>query len=543
MPAILRNNAATAKHTIGEAKMGRGGSGKAPLIGTGASKVRRRLRKPADPAAELMPAAEFLGHETDYHAILEEFRDSPFNPARRKQLGRLMGMFAMDYQGARPVERRFLRRLLAARNAREGYVANRALHLCAAPHVIRRTLALGVAESRFASGPMTGFLGAVQARVAATTLRLLGPRGREHVWNLLTRAGTDDAAQPLAAADRVLERALILKALAARRHRLGPWSKDGQTALDELSEFAGGIRGRTRRALATCTTLVVHPEAKTVAAIDALSDAGERAGTIARGEIDPIFAWRQHADGGEQVGAEIGKEERDEALPDLDRSPIVERPRLHQALAEARAAEDGRMKPEMRTALTDHLSGRTLRHDRLDDKNAALRVLSDKAFDVAGEKTVEAIRDDACGIYKFDAARALGDLLSRYTGATYVRRLFSDQLTAGGDPLGQIARALESGLTVPITVNELKAAILHAFAAVGLHVEPGEEKSWEVDLQLPHEPDKVMQVPAKLLLQPVLPEAFGRKARADAYMAPAALDLLAPPFGIPFPELGIEDRL
>ena len=167
MTAILRNNATTSRQSVGGAKMGRGGSGKAPLVaGHGIAKVKQQLRKPADPAAELMPAAEFLGHETDYVAILESFPDSPFDPARRKVLGRLMGMFAMDYQGARSAERAFLRRLLLARNAREGYVANRALHLCGAQHALRRTLALGVAESRWEEGRNVGFLGAVQARIA-----------------------------------------------------------------------------------------------------------------------------------------------------------------------------------------------------------------------------------------------------------------------------------------------------------------------------------------------------------------------------------------
>src|SRR5690606_39032748 len=118
-----------------------------------------RWRHALDPAAELMPAAEFLGQDPDFQAILEEHEGSPFDPARRKVLGRLMGVFAMDYQGARSEERRFLRRLLAARNAREGYAANRALHLLGVPHAVRRTLALGVAEARFEVGPPLGFLG------------------------------------------------------------------------------------------------------------------------------------------------------------------------------------------------------------------------------------------------------------------------------------------------------------------------------------------------------------------------------------------------
>ena len=253
MTAILRNNAVSGREAAVVRDGGGGGSTKGLRRG---GPVRRKTDLPEDPAAELMPAAEFLGNETDFVAIMEKFPDSPFDPARRKVLGRLMGMFAVDYQGASPEERRFLKRLLATQNAREGYVANRALHLCGASHVIRRTLALGVAESRFATRPTLGFLGAVQARVSATTFRLLGPQGRETLWNVLTLAGCDEHNRPLSAADRVLERALILKALAARRHRVGPWSTTGQAALDEITTFATEIRGVRRETLAARTTLV-----------------------------------------------------------------------------------------------------------------------------------------------------------------------------------------------------------------------------------------------------------------------------------------------
>ena len=121
----------------------------------------------------------------------------------------------------------------------------------------------------------------------------------------------------------------------------------------------------------------------------------------------------------------------------------------------------------------------------------------------------------------------------------YVRRVFSDQTTAGLDPLQQIVTALERGLAVPIMINELKLPVTRAFAAIGWQGPPG---AGEVELADP-QVDKRVTIAGKKLLASVLPEGFGQRTRADAYLAPAALDLLAPPFGIPFPALGIEDRL
>jgi hypothetical protein len=226
-------------------------------------------------------------------------------------------------------------------------------------------------------------------------------------------------------------------------------------------------------------------------------------------------------------------------LPDLDRSPLADRPRLHQALAESRAWPDGRLAPHEREALSDYLAGKELIQSRLAFKEAALEKLAQQGFDVCRAAALDAIRADAMGIYRFDAARALGLLLSRYTGAVYVRRIFSDQLTAGGEPLEQIRLALEQGLAVPITVSDMKTALLSAWAALGARLYVGEQV---LDLRSPTL-DADATLPRGQLVAPQLPPAFGKKARVDAYMAPAALDLFAPPFGLVFPALGIEDAL
>lgn len=538
MTAIQRNNALVPNN--GQVQLRGGGSGRGVAVGK-RDPVGRRMRYPADPAAELMPSAEFLGADPDFQAILEDFRDSPLDPSRRRVLGRLMGMFAMDYQGARSEERRFLRRLLLGRNAREGYAANRALHLCQIPHVIRRTLALGVAESRFASGPLSGFLGAVQARNAAITFMLLGPAGRERIWNVLTRAGAHDTLGPLRHADRLVERVLIMKALAARRHLLGPWSIVGPTALDEVIAFADEIRCSARAHLALTTTLERPDDAVTMPLPAKVpSDPLGRASAMARAAVDPVYAWRLHGGVKQRVSDEPWSTiAAEDALPDLDRSPLLDRTRLHQALAEARQAGEELLSLRANDALAAHLGGKDLRGEEATAKDEALTALSARGFDVMRGDAIDAIRDDAKGIYRYDAARAFSMLVSRFTGAMYVRRVFSDQLTAGAEPIQQIERALAQGFAVPTVLTELRKTTVRPLLIVGARGDPKGKP--ELLLQLLS--GDHIAIPSKSLLEPVLPEELGTRARADAYLAPAALDLLAPPFGIVFPEIGLEDRL
>jgi len=551
MTVVQRNNAAhgapgaASGAAVRQPGIAGGGGGQARVRGQPSGRVERKGRYSRDPAAELMPAAEFLGQEPDFDAVLEDFAGSPFDPARRRVLGRLAGVFAMDYQGARAEERRFLRRLLQAGNAREGYAANRALHLSGVAHIVRRTLALGVAESRFAIEPTAGFLGAVQARLAATTLRLLGPESRESLWNLLTLAGTDSERRAVAGADRVLERALILKALAARRHVLGPWSTRGREALLEVIEFALQIRAVTRDALARYTTLRPSPGAPLAPLVAKAVSAGAQAGLIARGDLDPAFAWRTHAAHVERLIAPLAAPPVESAagvedtLPDLDRNPLLDRPRLHHALAEARLCGEVLLPGSRAEALSDYLVGRDLSAARLAKKDDALVRLAKRGFDVVRAGAIESMRQDARELYQFDAARAFGDLLCRYSGATYLRRVFSDQQTAGTDPLGQIADALRLGLAVPFVVKELKIPLTRVYAVVA-SVGEGPARLFELYDPCRAEP---VHVSPHVLVAAVVAEPLGRQARAEAYLVPVALDLLAPPFGIAFPSLGIEDRL
>ena len=537
MSAILRNNIVVDpkdKKKVDERGAGSGQSAVAP-----AKNISKKWRHSEDPAFELMVGAEFLGQEPDIPAILEGYHDSPFDPSKRRVLGRLMGIFAMDYQGAKSEERNFLKRLLASRNAKEGYVANRALHMCRAPNVIRRTLALAVAHSRLEHGPIRGFIGAVQARIAATTFLLLGPGSQEMVWNLLMRCGLDARGAKKSNADRVLERALILKALAARRTQLGPWQKvEGPIAMQEISQFATEIRGVAVDELAMRTCIWEDSSEVETTYTHSSVAACLR---YARGEIDPIWAWREHRED-KSVAKSIhtlGYDE--EVFPDLERNPLLERPRLHQALAEARLHAHLEFDTVKRQALCAYIAGEELSARMAEQKTLALDIISQLGFDVVQPETLEIMRRDAQGIYRFDAAHAFGLLTSRYTGATYVRRLFSDVLTSGIDPVSQIQDALQCGMPVPLIIYELKKTATKPLLVWEQHEGVSADQVQVAITDMSE--NKHHTLLARDLVKNELPVVLGKKTRVDAYFAPLALDLLAPPFGFPLPSLGLEDRL
>jgi len=539
MSVLLRSRKAVPQKAKG-ADLQHGGSGGAALAGA-VDGVDLKPRYSADPAADLMPAAAFLGHEVDYVAILEKFPDSPFDPAKRKKLGKLMGIFAMDYQSARSEERAFLKNLLEARNAKEGYAANCSLHWCGVSHAIRRTLALAVAQSRFSRGPIDGFLGAVQARHAALCLELLGPKSRERIWDCLTKAGTHSSGKSYRKADPLIERALILKALAARRDRLGPWSADGPEAISEIELFAKSIRGCSRDILAHRTTLLRPEEIQGKQGALHKKD-GNILGhfaDLARADIDPVFAWSKQRNPWKKGNVKNDIEESQEQLPELDRNPLLQRTRLHQALALAETGQAGDFDKRWGQALHDFIAGQDLSVRKQERKDKALEYMEKHGFDIFFREDLEAIRSDAQGIYKYQADRAFGSLIASFTGATYVRKIISDQLNAGQNPIAQIEQALGKGFSLPLIFCEMKFGLYKSTAAVQ-NIQGAEynqlhlygSSSIQCDL-----------LPTPYLLAKVMPEIFGRDARLDHYLMPLGLDLLMPPFGIEMKSLGVVDHL
>ena len=539
MSVIIRSRKGISQKAKG-ADLQHGGSGGAPLANA-VEGAHLELRYSADPAADLMPAAAFLGHEVDYVAILEKFPESPFDPAKRKKLGKLMGIFAMDYQSARSEERRFLKQLLESRNAKEGYAANCSLHWCGTSNAIRRTLALSVAQSRFAIGPSDGFLGAVQARHAAVTLELLGPSGRERLWDCLTRAGTHVSGKVYKKSDRVIERGLVLKALGARRHRLGPWSGEGEEALKEIELFAKSIRGCSREVLAYRTTLKRPQEIQGkqhALARDAKRSLGHVA-DIAHAEIDPVYAWSKQRKPWKDDSNAQDIDDAHEQMPELDRSPLLQRTRLHSALAQAGAGYVKGLDSRGSEALVDYVTGRDMSPRKEERKDKALEYIEEYGFDICRRDDLEAIRSDAQGIYKYQADRAFGTLTSVFSGATYIRKMVSDLLNAGQNPIEEIEKSLHDGFSLPLIFCEMKFGFYKTTAAVENLC--GEEYS-----QLFLYGSKSVQcefLPTPFLLAKVLPDVFGRDARLDHYLLPLGLDLMMPPFGLEFSSLGIVDQL
>src|SRR5690606_21484759 len=101
-------------------------------------------------------------------------------------------------------------------------------------------------------------------------------------------------------------------------------------------------------------------DAKRVAPDLAALSGAQRAVYLAQGELDPVFAWKTHGVVREAAPADLlAREDIYVALPDLDRSPLQDRPRAHQALAEARvlAGLGGPLTHDQIEALSDYMVG------------------------------------------------------------------------------------------------------------------------------------------------------------------------------------------
>jgi hypothetical protein len=175
--------------------------------------------------------------------------------------------------------------------------------------LVSAALEAGVKEPRSSgANGKAGVLGAQQAEIAAATL---------HRIDAPTRAAL---AAPIKGAASVSERALILKAIAARSAALsGAAGADKDAALREISRFAVAIHGMPRAELMQKTSLLDIDETTDAASFDPeLLDApadrpayngkendglfqsfenscGPTSIEVLKGELDPIFAFAVRA--------------------------------------------------------------------------------------------------------------------------------------------------------------------------------------------------------------------------------------------------------
>jgi hypothetical protein len=165
------------------------------------------------------------------------------------------------------------------------------------PQIVR-SLSMGVGEARTsASQGREGILTNTSAVYAANALIKMTPADYEAVSTALANAGTP----PSAGSDAQTERALILKAVAARDERLGDYSQWIRTfqpsaAANEITQFANQIRGQNAGSLIERTSVLdLDGDGTNEALQQRFNDSCVQATLqIAYAEADPIYAWSLH---------------------------------------------------------------------------------------------------------------------------------------------------------------------------------------------------------------------------------------------------------
>jgi hypothetical protein len=163
------------------------------------------------------------------------------------------------YAKASPEDRAVLKKVVDGPNAAAAWEAFHRVTTGAGtrnvPGHVARSLTLAVGTPRVAGtqNGQPGVMGVHQAVRAAETYAALPEARRTEFGHLLSNAGKPTAANPGTGADAETERALLFKALAARKTELAkPGGADA--AMKEVSWFAGEIRGMKRERLVQHTS-------------------------------------------------------------------------------------------------------------------------------------------------------------------------------------------------------------------------------------------------------------------------------------------------
>jgi hypothetical protein len=169
---------------------------------------------------------------------------------------------------------------------------------------IVRSLALGVGQARTTSSQGNeGILGNASAINAAEALVRMSPADYRGIRDALSRAGGGVTHPADSGSDAQKEKALILKAVAARMERFGDYTawnatQEASPACDEVVQFAEVIRGRNAATLMDLTSAI---DLKADGMDSALQQKWQMSCVqttlqLARAESDPVYALWLHSD-------------------------------------------------------------------------------------------------------------------------------------------------------------------------------------------------------------------------------------------------------
>lgn len=356
---------------------------------------------------------------------------------------------------------------------------------------LREALVSGVANARTGEATgLEGVLGTQQAEQAARALVDMPQAAYDQTKSLLEKAGQGKDGLPVPKSDAGAERALILKAVAARGDRLKEsWmdaiksklgfgdSTEAGKAMKEIQGFADEVRGMNRTDLIRTTTAidVESANSSTVDPNDIRSNSdtqgdndglfqrwndscGPTTAQITRAEADPVYARQLHKDGlnNPDPNSATAKEQR-RVLEDVGHGTAVSRLGLQASrklTGQLDAAQTaGELSGEQRNAVNKFVSNQPLSDAEQAKANEGLAILQRRDGGHPNAAEVDAMRANAGkngnGMSLGDA---LNDITKQSTHINYQTKWVGNQGVTD-DTLKEWDSRLKNGQDVPIRVT------------------------------------------------------------------------------------------
>jgi len=292
----------------------------------------------------------------------------------------------------------------------------------------------GVADSRTDSDRgQEGILNARQAGLSADALLSMDDDQYAQMLDLLHKAGKDADGNVIKGADPGAEQALLLKAAASRKDKLNNtamdtvgrallggfgWKANSDLAMDDISGFAGSIRGMKRDDLIYKTTALdvdnvnrstVDPDNLAANNDTKVDNDGlfqrygdscvPTSGQLLRAEADPIYALKLHTDGIDSTSLDLDAAKEQKKVLEANGGVAVSR-LGDQAQTSASKTMDAlqasnQLKGDERTALERSFQNQALTPEDQTKADAALKAVRAQNNGHPTDVEIQAMRNDA----------------------------------------------------------------------------------------------------------------------------------------------------